>query len=201
MTNAIGRLSARLHQKSPSERPAAIAPVRSGGRRALGPSSTAFFHDLARAQELARSIDWYAATATVALWGLLSPRRQLSAYRIQKLRRRSPSCSMGAADRFLSWRAAQSRLVPGGLRCAARALASRAGSTRSWPSACRSLMPRPMRQLLEHSASVGKLVPCCQPLSRMPARTLADGPRRAHRATHEASRGPNAVNVRSLASG
>ena len=31
-------------------------------------------------------IEWYAATATVALWGLLSPRRQVSAYRIQKLR-------------------------------------------------------------------------------------------------------------------
>ena len=31
-------------------------------------------------------IEWYAATATVALWGLLSPSRQVSAYRIQKLR-------------------------------------------------------------------------------------------------------------------
>jgi NADPH:quinone reductase-like Zn-dependent oxidoreductase len=31
-------------------------------------------------------IEWYAATATVALWGLLSPRRKVSAYRIQKLR-------------------------------------------------------------------------------------------------------------------
>ena len=31
-------------------------------------------------------IDWYAATATVALWGLLSPRRHVFAYRIQKLR-------------------------------------------------------------------------------------------------------------------
>ena len=31
-------------------------------------------------------IDWYAATGTVALWGLLSPRRQVSAYKIQKLR-------------------------------------------------------------------------------------------------------------------
>ena len=30
--------------------------------------------------------EWYAATATVALWGLLSPRRRVSAYRIQKLR-------------------------------------------------------------------------------------------------------------------
>jgi NADPH2:quinone reductase len=31
-------------------------------------------------------IEWYAATATVALWGLLSPRRRVSACRIQKLR-------------------------------------------------------------------------------------------------------------------
>jgi NADPH2:quinone reductase len=31
-------------------------------------------------------IEWYAATAGVALWGLLSPRRQVFAYRIQKLR-------------------------------------------------------------------------------------------------------------------
>jgi NADPH:quinone reductase len=31
-------------------------------------------------------IGWYAATASVALWGLLSPRRRVFAYRIQKLR-------------------------------------------------------------------------------------------------------------------
>ena len=31
-------------------------------------------------------IEWYTTTATVALWGLLSPRRRVSAYRIQKLR-------------------------------------------------------------------------------------------------------------------
>jgi NADPH:quinone reductase len=31
-------------------------------------------------------IEWYAATASVALWGLLSPRRRVFAYRIQKLR-------------------------------------------------------------------------------------------------------------------
>lgn len=31
-------------------------------------------------------IEWYAATAAVALWGLLSPRRHVLAYRIQKLR-------------------------------------------------------------------------------------------------------------------
>lgn len=31
-------------------------------------------------------IEWYAATAAVALWGLLSPRRRVLTYRIQKLR-------------------------------------------------------------------------------------------------------------------
>jgi hypothetical protein len=31
-------------------------------------------------------IEWYAATGAVALWGLLSPGRRVSAYRIQKLR-------------------------------------------------------------------------------------------------------------------
>jgi NADPH:quinone reductase len=31
-------------------------------------------------------IEWYAATASVGLWGLLSPRRRVMAYRIQKLR-------------------------------------------------------------------------------------------------------------------
>ncbi len=30
--------------------------------------------------------EWYATTATVALWGLLSPRRRMLVYRIQKLR-------------------------------------------------------------------------------------------------------------------
>ena len=51
-------------------------------------------------------IEWYAATASVALWGLLSPRRRVLAYRIQKLRVRAPG------------------LVPGGLPRAARAASS-----------------------------------------------------------------------------
>jgi NADPH2:quinone reductase len=32
-------------------------------------------------------IKWYATTATVSLWGLLSPRRRVLVYRIQKLRK------------------------------------------------------------------------------------------------------------------
>jgi NADPH:quinone reductase len=54
-------------------------------------------------------IEWYATTATVALWGLLSPRRRVSAYRIQKLRegrqwlpvsggRRAPAVGGGPRD-------------------------------------------------------------------------------------------------------
>ena len=35
-------------------------------------------------------ITWYASTATVGLWGLLSPRRRVLAYRIAKLRDRHP---------------------------------------------------------------------------------------------------------------
>jgi NADPH:quinone reductase len=35
-------------------------------------------------------IEWYAATASVALWGLLSPRRRVLSYLIQKLRDRHP---------------------------------------------------------------------------------------------------------------
>jgi His/Glu/Gln/Arg/opine family amino acid ABC transporter permease subunit len=35
-------------------------------------------------------IEWYAATATVGLWGLVSPRRRVRAYRIQKLRNNRP---------------------------------------------------------------------------------------------------------------
>ena len=41
-------------------------------------------------------IEWYAATATVALWGLLSLRRRVSAYRIQKLRKGHQVLPMGS---------------------------------------------------------------------------------------------------------
>lgn len=52
--------------------------------------------------------EWYAATAGVALWGLLSPRRRVMAYRIQKLReghqvvplsRRSAALPVGGGPR------------------------------------------------------------------------------------------------------
>ncbi|GGW62262.1 oxidoreductase [Streptomyces lucensis JCM 4490] len=56
--------------------------------------------------------EWYGATAAVALWGLLSPRRRVLAYRIQKLRdrrqvlpvgRRPPACPVGGGPRYREW--------------------------------------------------------------------------------------------------
>jgi NADPH:quinone reductase-like Zn-dependent oxidoreductase len=46
-------------------------------------------------------IEWYAATATVALWGLLSPRRRVLAYRIQKLRDRHQWLPVGGGPQAL----------------------------------------------------------------------------------------------------
>jgi NADPH:quinone reductase-like Zn-dependent oxidoreductase len=57
-------------------------------------------------------IKWYATTATVALWGLLSPRRRVLAYRIQKLREgrqvlpvsgRHPAPAVGGGPRDPKW--------------------------------------------------------------------------------------------------
>jgi NADPH:quinone reductase len=41
-------------------------------------------------------LEWYSATAAVALWGLLSPSRRVSAYRIQKLREGHQVLPMGS---------------------------------------------------------------------------------------------------------
>jgi NADPH:quinone reductase-like Zn-dependent oxidoreductase len=46
-------------------------------------------------------IEWYAGTATVALWGLLSPSRRVLAYRIQKLRDRRQWFPAGVGRRAL----------------------------------------------------------------------------------------------------
>ena len=46
-------------------------------------------------------IEWYAATGSVALWGLLSPRRRVLAYRIQKLRGRLQVLPVGRGSRAL----------------------------------------------------------------------------------------------------
>jgi NADPH:quinone reductase-like Zn-dependent oxidoreductase len=55
---------------------------------------------------------WYATTATVALWGLLSPRRRVLVYRVQKLREghqvlpvsgRRPAPAVGGGPRNPDW--------------------------------------------------------------------------------------------------
>jgi NADPH2:quinone reductase len=57
-------------------------------------------------------IKWYASTATVALWGLLSPRRRVLVYRVQKLREgrqvlpvsgRHPALPVGGGPRDPDW--------------------------------------------------------------------------------------------------
>ena len=46
-------------------------------------------------------VDWYAATGAVALWGLLSPRRRVLAYRIQKLHEGRQVLPVGPGRRAL----------------------------------------------------------------------------------------------------
>src|SRR3954468_54725 len=57
-------------------------------------------------------IKWYATTATVSLWGLLSPRRRTSIYQVQKLRERHqvlpvsgfrPALPVGGGPRNPNW--------------------------------------------------------------------------------------------------
>ena len=103
-------------------------------------------------------IEWYAATATVALWGLLSPRRRVSAYRIQKLReghqvlpvRESPTASRGR-------RSPRAGVVPGGLPRAARSAPSgRDPPGRGRAPAAHRCAPR--ARAAGSSAAKGKLV-------------------------------------------
>jgi NADPH2:quinone reductase len=46
-------------------------------------------------------VEWYASTASVGLWGLLSPGRRVLAYRIQKLRARRQVLPVGGGRRAL----------------------------------------------------------------------------------------------------
>jgi NADPH:quinone reductase-like Zn-dependent oxidoreductase len=83
--------------------------LRPGGRLVVfGHSST-----IANGRKSWRGwVEWYAATATVALWGLLAPHRRVYAYRIQKLRKghqwfpvasRSPALPVGGGPRDPQW--------------------------------------------------------------------------------------------------
>jgi NADPH:quinone reductase-like Zn-dependent oxidoreductase len=63
-------------------------------------------------------IEWYAATASVALWGLLSPRRRVFAYRIQKLRDGAEDRpgTVGGVPRYPDWFREDFRALIGLLR-------------------------------------------------------------------------------------
>jgi NADPH2:quinone reductase len=104
-------------------------------------------------------IEWYAATASVALWGLLSPRRRVLAYRIQKLRDRHqvlpvaggrPALPVGGGPRNPDWFREDFRALLDLLR---------ADKIHPVVAECLPLTDaRRAHELLEQSASVGKLV-------------------------------------------
>jgi NADPH:quinone reductase-like Zn-dependent oxidoreductase len=104
-------------------------------------------------------IEWYAATASVALWGLVSPRRRVLAYRIQQLRQGRQVLPVSGGRRALA--------VGGGPRDPAwfredfLALLELLGADKIHPVVAERLPlsgARRTHELLEQSASVGKLV-------------------------------------------
>jgi NADPH2:quinone reductase len=104
-------------------------------------------------------IEWYAATASVALWGLLSPRRRVMAYRIQKLREGRQVLPASGGRRALP--------VGGGPRDPEwfredfLALLELLAADKIHPVVAERLPlteARRAHELLEQSASVGKLV-------------------------------------------
>jgi NADPH:quinone reductase len=130
--------------------------LRAGGRLVLfGHYST-----LAHGRKSWRGwIGWYAATATVALWGLLSPRRRVLAYRIQKLReghqvlpvgRGRQALPVGGGPRYPGWYREDFRALLGLLREGKihPVVAERLPLTEA----------RRAHELLESSAETGKLV-------------------------------------------
>jgi NADPH2:quinone reductase len=104
-------------------------------------------------------IKWYATTATVALWGLLSPRRRVLVYRIQKLREgrqvlpvsgRHPALPVGGGPREPDW-----------FREDFRALLELLREEKIHPVVAERLPlteARHAHELLESSADKGKLV-------------------------------------------
>jgi NADPH:quinone reductase-like Zn-dependent oxidoreductase len=104
-------------------------------------------------------IEWYAATASVAIWGLLSPRRRVMAYRIQKLREGRQVLPVSGGRRALP--------VGGGPRDPEwfredfLALLELLAADKIHPVVAERLPlteARRAHELLEQSASVGKLV-------------------------------------------
>ena len=106
-----------------------------------------------------RWFEWYAATVGVALWGLLSPRRRVLPYRIQKLRDRRQvlpvsggrlALLVGGGPRYPDW-----------LREDFRALLELLRADKIHPVVAERLPlseARHAHELLERSAAVGKLV-------------------------------------------
>jgi NADPH:quinone reductase len=104
-------------------------------------------------------IKWYATTATVALWGLLSPRRRVLVYRIQKLHEgrqvlpvsgRRPAPAVGGGPRDPAWFREDFRVLLELLR-----------EDRIHPVVAERLPmteARHAHELLESSADKGKLV-------------------------------------------
>ena len=104
-------------------------------------------------------VEWYAATATVGLWGLLSPRRRVLAYRIQKLREGHQVLPVGRGGR--------APLVGGGPRYPDwfredfRAMLELLREDKIHPVVAERLPlsdARRAHELLERTASTGKLV-------------------------------------------
>ncbi len=97
-------------------------------------------------------IEWYAATATVWLWGMLSPRRRVLAYRIQKLRDAAQNRpgAVGGGPRYPDW-----------FREDFRALLELLREDKIHPVVAERLPlsdARRAHELLERTAATGKLV-------------------------------------------
>jgi NADPH:quinone reductase-like Zn-dependent oxidoreductase len=130
--------------------------LRPGGRLVL----FGHYATLARGRKSWRGwVEWYATTAGVALWGLLSPRRRVLAYRIQRLRDsrqwlpvagRRPARLVGGGPRYPEW-----------FREDFRALLELLREDKIHPVVAERLPlsdARRAHELLERSAATGKLV-------------------------------------------
>jgi NADPH:quinone reductase len=104
-------------------------------------------------------LEWYAATATVALWGLLSPRRRVLAYRVQKLREGRQWLPVGPGRRALP--VGGGPRDPDWFREDFRTLLELLREGRIHPVVAERLPlsdARRAHELLERSAATGKLV-------------------------------------------
>ena len=104
-------------------------------------------------------VEWYAATAVVALWGLLSPRRRVLAYQIQKLRDRHQVLPVAGGRRALP--VGGGPRYPDSFRVDFLALLELLRAGKIHPVVAERLPltdARRAHELLEQSASAGKLV-------------------------------------------